>query len=173
MTHFDFKTLLPALLQVEDRVSMAHGLEARTPFVDHEVIEFAARLPAIVKFKNGELKHALKLATTGLLPPLIAERKDKMGFPVPVVEWLQGPLREFFLDVTASGRRRDYLQPGADLTRLLDHEAGFGRNAWALLSLELWHQSFHDSPHRWDELRRRVSAPSPEVHAAKPSAVST
>ena len=53
MTHFDFKTLLPALLQVEDRVSMAHGLESRTPFVDHHVVEFAATLPAMVKFREA------------------------------------------------------------------------------------------------------------------------
>ena len=59
MTHFDFKTLLPALLQVEDRVSMAHGLESRVPFLDHAVVEFAATMPADVKFKNGQLKHVL------------------------------------------------------------------------------------------------------------------
>lgn len=50
MTHFDFKTLLPALLHVEDRVSMAHGLESRVPFLDHPIIEFAATIPSIVKF---------------------------------------------------------------------------------------------------------------------------
>ena len=53
MTHFDFKTLLPALLQVEDRVSMAHGLESRVPFLDHPLVEFAATMPADVKFKDG------------------------------------------------------------------------------------------------------------------------
>ena len=63
MTHFDFKTLLPALLHVEDRVSMAHGLESRVPFVDSDVVEFAATLPADVKFKDGHLKHALKEAS--------------------------------------------------------------------------------------------------------------
>src|SRR3954452_5200178 len=55
MTHFDFKTLLPALLHVEDRVSMAHGLESRVPFVDTSVVESAATLPADVKFKQGHL----------------------------------------------------------------------------------------------------------------------
>ena len=53
MTHFDFKTLLPALLQVEDRVSMAHGLESRVPFLDHPLVELAATVPADVKFKDG------------------------------------------------------------------------------------------------------------------------
>ena len=62
MTHFDFKTLLPALLQVEDRVSMAHGLESRVPLLDHPLVELAATMPADVKFKDGHLKHVLKTA---------------------------------------------------------------------------------------------------------------
>ena len=63
MTHFDFKTLLPALLQVEDRVSMAHGLESRVPFLDHPLVELAATVPADVKFKDGTMKHVLRDGT--------------------------------------------------------------------------------------------------------------
>ena len=62
MTHFDFKCLLPALLQVEDRMSMAHGLESRVPLLDHPLIEFLATVPADVKFEGGRMKHLLKLA---------------------------------------------------------------------------------------------------------------
>ena len=62
MTHFDFKCLLPALLQVEDRMSMAHGLESRVPFLDHALVEFAATVPADIKFQGGHMKHLLKLA---------------------------------------------------------------------------------------------------------------
>ena len=62
MTHFDFKTLLPALLQVEDRMSMAHGLESRVPFLDRELVEFAATIPASIKFKNGTMKYILRSA---------------------------------------------------------------------------------------------------------------
>ena len=60
MTHFDFKCLLPALLQVEDRMSMAHGLETRVPLLDQSVVEFAATIPADIKFKDGQLKHFIK-----------------------------------------------------------------------------------------------------------------
>ena len=88
MTHFDFKTLLPALLQIEDRVSMAHGLESRVPFVDHAVVDFAATMPADVKFKNGQLKHVLRQSLDRVLPRSIAERTDKMGFPVPLRQWV-------------------------------------------------------------------------------------
>ncbi len=72
MTHFDFKTLLPALLQVEDRVSMAHGLESRVPFLDHPLVELAATMPADVKFKDGTMKHVLKRRSGDVLPPAIA-----------------------------------------------------------------------------------------------------
>src|SRR5213075_1845975 len=67
MTHFDFKTLLPALLQVEDRVSMAHGLESRVPLLDHPLVELAATMPSDVKFKDGHLKHVLKTAFAPVL----------------------------------------------------------------------------------------------------------
>jgi asparagine synthase (glutamine-hydrolysing) len=151
MTHFDFKTLLPALLQVEDRVSMAHGLESRVPFVDHEVVEFAAGLPADVKFRNGELKHALKRSAEDLLPAAILQRKDKMGFPVPLGEWLQGDLGAFVQDTFASdaARGRPYLDSQFDVEALVRQESKFGRNLWALLSLELWQQEFHDNRGAW------------------------
>ena len=60
MTHFDFKTLLPALLQVEDRMSMAHGLESRVPLLDHPLVELAATIPADVKFKDGHHEARLQ-----------------------------------------------------------------------------------------------------------------
>jgi asparagine synthase (glutamine-hydrolysing) len=155
MTHFDFKTLLPALLHVEDRVSMAHGLESRVPLVDHEVVEFAARLPADVKFRDGDLKHALKRATADLLPPMIRDRRDKRGFPVPLAEWTRGELREFVLDFLTSdrARTRPYLQDGYDVRQLVDGEAQFSRNLWGLFSLELWQREFHDRAAAWRSFR--------------------
>src|SRR3954466_8420453 len=68
MTHFDFKTLLPALLQVEDRVSMAHGLESRVPLLDRPLVELAATIPADIKFTNGSMKHVLRQALGPDLP---------------------------------------------------------------------------------------------------------
>jgi asparagine synthase (glutamine-hydrolysing) len=151
MTHFDFKTLLPALLHVEDRVSMAHGLESRVPFVDHEIVEFAATLPADVKFRGGELKHALKRAGRDVLPPRIFDRKDKKGFPVPLGDWTHGELHDFLHDMLAdpSARQRPYLDPSFDVERVISSEGKFGRNLWALLSLELWQQEFHDRAAEW------------------------
>lgn len=149
MTHFDFKTLLPALLQVEDRMSMAHGVESRVPFLDHPLIEFAATIPANIKFKDGSLKRMLKEVFAPQLPNSINERKDKMGFPVPLNDWLRqgGRARDMVGDIMGSSKAqtRSYLGDGFTLDKVLDGQSAYGRNLWALLGLELWHQQFIDS----------------------------
>jgi len=145
MTHFDFKTLLPALLQVEDRMSMAHGLESRVPFLYHPLVELAATIPADIKFRDGKLKKVLLDALGGVLPGAIASRTDKMGFPVPLNEWLGGELRDFVRDIfsTRAAAARPYFNHAAIL-RGLDAGTRFDRKLWGLLSLELWHREFHD-----------------------------
>ncbi len=153
MTHFDFKTLLPALLQVEDRVSMAHGLESRVPLLDHKLVELAATMPADVKFKNGELKRVLKKVARGILPDPILDRKDKMGFPVPLNNWMKGDLREYVSDVltTSKAQGREYIDNQKAL-RLIEQEGTYGRNLWAILSLEMWQQQFHDKAHYYKNM---------------------
>ena len=148
MTHFDFKTLLPALLQVEDRMSMAHGVESRVPFLDHELVELAATIPADSKFKAGELKRLLRVGFSDKIPNMVLDRTDKMGFPVPLKNWLSdgSGVREFILDTLRSqkARNRHYLNSSFDIEELTKSEREFGRNIWALLSLELWQNRFHD-----------------------------
>jgi asparagine synthase (glutamine-hydrolysing) len=150
MTHFDFKTLLPALLQVEDRMSMAHSIESRVPLLDHALVELAATIPANIKFQGGELKRLLKIAFKDTLPAAIVERKDKMGFPVPLQKWMQrkGRARTFLLDTFRSQRARSrfYFSKPFDIEALLEREGLFSRNLWAFLSLELWQQRFFDQP---------------------------
>lgn len=145
MTHFDFKCLLPALLQVEDRMSMAHGLEARVPFLDTPLVELAASVPADVKFKDGDLKHFVKTAFAVELPRELLQRRDKMGFPVPLKEWFAGELRDLVGDifVTQRARHRPFFNADAILVGF-DRGERFSRKTWGLLSLELWHQRFHD-----------------------------
>ncbi len=146
MTNFDFKTLLPALLQVEDRMSAAHGLESRVPFLDHPLIEFAATIPSNVKFENGQLKHLIRRAFKDDIPAPILARKDKMGFPVPLGEWFRGTLRDFVVGTLSDGQARDreYLRDDVSLADLIQREGKFDRNIWGLLSLELWQQQYHD-----------------------------
>lgn len=156
MTHFDFKTLLPALLQVEDRVSMAHGLESRVPFLDHPLVEFAATMPADIKFKDGTMKQVLKNAMRPVLPEIIVDRKDKMGFPTPLTEWLKGEARDFTHDVfsTQQAQERELVNNKLVLDGLT-REPKFGRKAWGLLCLELWQQEFHD---RESEFKKAVNS---------------
>jgi asparagine synthase (glutamine-hydrolysing) len=153
MTHFDFKTLLPALLQVEDRVSMAHGLESRVPLLDHELVELAATIPADIKFRDGTMKHVYKRATRSLVPDVIAKRTDKMGFPVPLQEWFGGPAREFVTEVFSSPQAlgRELFDNRRVLANI-ERENRFGRQTWGLLCLELWQRLFHDREHEFKNL---------------------
>jgi len=164
MTHFDFKTLLPALLHVEDRVSMAHGLESRVPFLDHPVVEFTATMPSNVKFKEGCLKHILRNTMQSYLPSAILERKDKMGFPVPLSEWLRGEAKDFVWDVLSSkaALNRDVIDNRVVLQGL-EKEPQFGRKLWGLLSLEIWQQEFHDKA---SSFRSLLGQDVPGVRAA-------
>lgn len=145
MMHFDFKFLLPALLQVEDRMSMAHGLESRVPFLDHSLVEMVATMPADIKFEGGVLKRMLKSTFSDVLPSEIVKRRDKMGFPVPTNIWFQGELRDFVFDTLTSQCARGRGLYNADgLRQCLEAEQSFSRGTWALLSLELWQSTFHD-----------------------------
>ena len=147
MTHFDFKTLLPALLHVEDRMSMAHGLESRVPFLDVPLVEFAATIPADVKFKEGRLKRLPLETFRNVLPEEITSREDKMGFPVPLQAWFRGPLREFVQDTFRSQKARERsIFNSEEILHSLEREPKFGRKIWGLLSLELWFQLFMDTP---------------------------
>lgn len=151
MTHFDLKTLLPALLQVEDRVSMANGLESRVPFLDHRIVELAARIPAPIKYKNGELKRLIRTALGRFLPDEVLERPDKMGFPVPFSEWIQNEKKEWIIEILGSERalQRKLVDNQAVLDAL-ENEPRFSRKIWGFLSLELWQRAFHD---REDEFK--------------------
>ena len=150
MMHFDFETYLPEdILTKVDRMSMAHSIESRVPLLDNDVVDFAARLPAHYKIRNGRRKHLLKEAAAGLLPPEILSRR-KQGFAVPVGGWFRGDLRELFSDVllSAAARQRGYFEPGF-VERLVREHVGGRRDhtlrLWALVVFELWHRQYLDS----------------------------
>ena len=155
MTHFDFKTLLPALLQVEDRMSMAHGVESRVPFLDRHLVELAATIPSNIKFKDGNMKHVLKSCMRSVLPESIVNRTDKMGFPVPLQEWVseQGVVREFVTDILSSqnAKGRAVINNRGVLDGV-DRETKFGRKLWGFLCLELWQRTFHDKASSFKQL---------------------
>lgn len=150
MTHFEFKCLLPALLQVEDRMSMAHGLESRVPLLDRPIAEFSAGIPERLKFAGGQMKHVLRSTFDDDLPSEITTRRDKMGFTTPLNEWFGNELKDLIGDTfaVAKSRQRPYFNISAIRTDVKS-ERNFSRKTWGLLSLELWHQQFHDRAAQW------------------------
>jgi asparagine synthase (glutamine-hydrolysing) len=145
MTNFDLKTLLPALLHVEDRTSMSVSLESRVPLLDHRIAELVTRMPPTTRFKGGDTKRVFREAVKHLVPEVIFNRKDKMGFPVPLAEWFKGDLKDFVSDVLLSSRARQrglYRMDGVE--KLVRKEQKFGRQLWGLLCLELWFRAFVD-----------------------------
>jgi asparagine synthase (glutamine-hydrolysing) len=139
--YLDLKTYLPGdILTKVDRASMAHSLEVRGPFLDYELVEWAAALPADLKLRGGTGKFVLKRALEPLLPADILYRK-KMGFAVPLGRWFRGPLRA---RVAALATSRTLLDTGvfapAGLARLVElHLAArrdFSPTLWSLLMLE-------------------------------------
>jgi len=146
MTHFDQKTLLPALLQIEDRVSMAVSLESRVPLLDTRLVDLVTTMPPPLKFQGGQAKHMLKKSIRSLLPEKVLNRKDKMGFPVPLREWMQGGVvRDFVGDILLSkcSLQRGIFKPSS-LQNMMNNQGVGGRQLWGALSLELWHQRFID-----------------------------
>ncbi len=138
------------LLTKVDVASMAVGLEARSPMVDHEFVEFVARLPARFKISNLTLKAIFKKALKDLLPESILRRR-KMGFAVPLDQWFRGQLSEFLRDILLSHRaeQRGYFRRGAVEALIDAHISGRSDHQyqlWNLLMLELWHRVFVDTP---------------------------
>jgi asparagine synthase (glutamine-hydrolysing) len=145
----DLHTYLPGDLLVKmDIASMANSLEARSPFLDHRLLEFAARLPADLKLRGRTGKYLVKRAMEGILPEGNLYRQ-KMGFGVPLGPWLRGPLRDLVRDSLLDGRAlsRGYFAPAVVHILVDDHLADrrdYAHQLWALIMLEQWHRSFID-----------------------------
>ena len=136
------------LLVKVDIASMAVSLEARSPFLDHRVMEFAASLPATFKLKGLTTKYLLKRALGGLVPEENLTR-SKMGFGVPISHWLRNELKGFLEENILSDKAngRGYFKPEA-VRHLVDQHArgrrDYSHQLWTLLMLELWHKEFVD-----------------------------
>jgi asparagine synthase (glutamine-hydrolysing) len=150
MTRFDLLTLLPALLQVEDRTSMIVSLESRVPILDHRIVELAATMPPMIKYRGGRSKYIFRKVAEKIVPEGVTNRKDKMGFPVPLSEWYSQPVvREFIHEVLLGRKAR---QRGLVNTEAIEagisNERAFDRGLWGMICLELWMNAFFDEP-KW------------------------
>ncbi len=147
----DVETYLPDDLLVKaDVATMANSLEGRSPFLDHRVAEFAARLPADQKLRGRQTKCVLRQAMRPHLPEAVLHR-GKQGFGVPMGAWFRGQLRSFAQDVLLDRqtRERGLLDPVAVGQLLEEHLSGradHGERIWQLLWLEVWFRTYVDRP---------------------------
>jgi asparagine synthase (glutamine-hydrolysing) len=145
MTHFDMVASLPGLLQVEDRVSMAASIESRVPLLDRRIVDLISHMPAGMKFKGGEMKYLLKRTIKDVMPKKIMNRKEKMGFPVPIHIWAKNKAKGFILDTLLSQQSRERgIINTKYAEQLVTSERPFGRGLWGILCTELWFQQFID-----------------------------
>lgn len=149
MTYLELKLRLPELLLMRvDKITMATSVEARVPFLDHNLVEYAMALPRELKVEGKSGKHILKQALEEILPKdLLYSRKR--GFGAPVREWFRNGLGEWFDShlMNSTMRRRDFFDYNF-IARLLDeHKRGakdWGFHLWALLNLSLWYERWID-----------------------------
>ncbi len=133
-----------------DRMSMAHSLEVRPPFLDHRIVEFAARLPENLKIRGGKLKYILRELMKDRLPSSVLSRQ-KEGFDIPAHDWLRTTLRPLLLDVL---NERDVRESGIFswattrqlVNRHLERRANVGYHLWGLLILFLWMKKWGIQP---------------------------
>jgi asparagine synthase (glutamine-hydrolysing) len=143
VSYLDLVSMLPDDMLVKvDRASMSVGLEARVPLLDHRVIEFVASLPSSIMIKKSRSKHLLRLVLSRYVPERLTNR-PKMGFSMPVDQWMRGPLRSWAEDLLEPGRLRcqGYLDPDPIGIMWKEHLSG-ARNwsffLWAVLMFQAW-----------------------------------
>ena len=163
LLYADQKTYLVELLMKQDQMSMACSIESRVPFLDHPLVEFAARVPAHLKIRDGKGKYILRKAVESLLPQSTLTRK-KMGFPTPIKNWL--------LDPRANALYRKLQEPNGFIASYLDMGRVNGmivshRNRtidatdriWRLLNLQYWGEIFLSGRDQAQDLSARVLEP--------------
>ena len=136
------ETILPTLLRNYDRTSMINGIEIRMPFMDYRLVQFAFSIGWKSKVRNGFSKNIIRDAIAPFMPKEIAYRRGKIGFNAPILDWMKGPYKEMFLDMTSS---QDYknsaLLKNPDATRKLLEDVLAGKTG------------FHEASMVWDELQ--------------------
>lgn len=137
---------LPALLQVEDRMSMAVSIESRVPLLDRRIVDLVAKIPPAMKFNGAEMKYIFKRSIGDYLPTKILNRKDKMGFPVPLNKWAQNGAKDFISDTLLSQKSKSRgIFDATKIEKIIASQQPFSRQLWGMLSLELWYNNFIDN----------------------------
>ena len=147
MLYTDFVTRLPEhSLVLTDRMTMAHGLEARSPFLDHELVEFLAKVPADIKVQNNQPKHLMRKLAKDYLPPSILQR-EKQGFMFPIAYWFRTDLFPFLSNTLTNSHfvKEGWFKKESIENLLTEHRTNRHDHhvrLWMLLNLEIWHQLY-------------------------------
>jgi asparagine synthase (glutamine-hydrolysing) len=139
------KTYLPGLFIAEDKMGMAHSIEARIPLCDKEMIDFALSVPIFQKLKDNELKSIIKNGMKGTIPDILY-KQEKRGFPTPLGPWLKQGLIDYFKEVLLSKKALDRkIYTKEHIEKLLTKTDFWSINKlWCLLNIELWFREFID-----------------------------
>jgi asparagine synthase (glutamine-hydrolysing) len=145
LLYADTKTYLQELLMKQDQMSMAASIESRVPFLDHKLVEYTARLPEKMKIRGKTTKWILREAMKGILPAEILER-PKMGFPVPLGDWLRGSFKRMVDEYVLSERAvtRGIFEPKVLQELVSRHNAGedHASKLFFLINFEIWQRRF-------------------------------
>jgi asparagine synthase (glutamine-hydrolysing) len=149
MQYIDLNTWLPGDILVKaDRMTMAHSLELRVPFLDKEVFEIARQIPDHAKISHGTTKYALREAVKGLVPDSVLYRK-KLGFPVPIRHWLRNEVYDWAKDVIKYSSTTDEIFNKSEVLALLGEHASMkrdnSRKLWTILSFMIWYSIYEDT----------------------------
>ena len=161
------------ILYKTDRMSMAHSLEVRPPFLDHRIVEFAAKLPDRFKIRGFEQKYILRELMRGKLPPAVLDRK-KAGFDIPTHDWFRGPLRALLRDtltpaaIEATGIF-DARAIGEMMTDHMERRINIGYHLWGLLTLFLWMNRWKVEVHPPERRQGAVAPTAAPVGAMRSS----
>jgi asparagine synthase (glutamine-hydrolysing) len=160
---FDQRYYLPDdILVKSDRMSMAHAVEVRPPFLDHRIVEFAATVPADLKIRGNRQKYLLKEAMKSKLPSSITQRK-KVGFDIPAHEWFRGPLYSLLMDTIAAAEAEHsevfQFETIRNLVKLhMNRSINIGYHLWGLMTLFLWMTRWNINPASSLLPKRQMSA---------------
>ncbi len=144
------ETILPTLLRNYDHYAMASGVEIRMPFMDHRIVELAFSIGFLSKLHGGYSKSIIRDAMKGIMPEEVRTRRTKIGFNTPIVEWMKGPLKEYFMAAVTEQDflNSDLIDPGKVRTKveqvITDPGATFamGEEAFSAIYPYLWHRAF-------------------------------
>jgi len=161
MQYIDIHTWMRGdILLKADRMTMAHSLELRVPFLDKEVFKVASKIPTSLKTANGTTKYVLRKAAEGVVPDHVLNRK-KLGFPVPIRHWLKAEMNDWAKNIIRESNT-DHLINKSYLLKLLDDhclgKADNSRKIWTVLMFMVWHQVFVEKVYSFQSEEKMLAA---------------